>query len=330
MNDFIAIGDIVIDAFIKLKDVRIDTDHDTGDQGMKEICFRFGDKVEYEDLLVVPAVGNSSNAAVAARRLGLKSALVTNIGDDEHGREDLRVLENEGVKTDFVKVHEGMQSNYHYVLRYGAERTILVKHYEYPYKLEDIGNPKWIYLSSLAKNSISYHHEIASYLKTHPSTKLAFQPGTFQIELGFEALKDVYEETEVFFCNVEEGEKILGMNTLGIEELLKRMRALGPQIVVITDGPKGAYAYDGQNIWSAPMYPDLTPPVDRTGAGDSFSATFISALALGYDIPTALLWGPINSMSVVREIGAQKGLLNQEQIKKYLQEAPIDFKIRKL
>lgn len=330
MHDFVAIGDVVIDAFIQLKDVRIDTDPDKGDQGMKELCFRFGDKVEYADLLVVPAVGNSPNAAVSASRLGLKSALVTNIGDDDHGKEDLKVLKDEGVDTSFVVTHEGMQSNYHFVLRFEAERTILVKHQEYPYKLGDIGDPKWMYLSSLARNSIDYHHEIASYLKSHDSIKLAFQPGTFQIELGYKALKDIYENTEVFFCNVEEAEKILDLNTLGVEELLKRMRELGPKIVVITDGPKGAHAYDGESIWSVPMYPDPEPPVDRTGAGDSFSSTFISALALGQDIPTALSWAPINSMSVVGQIGAQKGLLTQEELKDFLKKAPKDFVVKKL
>ena len=61
--DFWAVGDIVIDAFIKLKDAhvhcRIDTD-------ACELCVRFGDKVPYESVTVVPAVGNSPNAAVAA------------------------------------------------------------------------------------------------------------------------------------------------------------------------------------------------------------------------------------------------------------------------
>jgi hypothetical protein len=41
-------------------------------------------------------------------------------------------------------------------------------------------------------------------------------------------------------------------------------------------------------------------------------------------------WGAINSMSVVQEIGAQKGLLSREQIEAWLQKAPPEFKATKL
>ena len=44
----------------------------------------FGDKVPYESVNVIPAVGNSPNAAVASTaRLGLSTALMTNMGDDQ-------------------------------------------------------------------------------------------------------------------------------------------------------------------------------------------------------------------------------------------------------
>jgi sugar/nucleoside kinase (ribokinase family) len=82
--------------------------------------------------------------------------------------------------------------------------------------------------------------------------------------------------------------------------------------------------------WFIPMYPDPKAPVDRTGAGDAFSSTFTSALALGKDISEALTWGPINSMSVVQYIGAQKGLLTLEGIQKYLASAPENYKPQKI
>ena len=46
------------------------------------------------------------------------------------------------------------------------------------------------------------------------------------------------------------------------------------------------------------------------------------ALASGKSIPEALSWGPINSMSVVQYIGAQKGLLSREKLEKHLTQAP--------
>lgn len=328
--DFVAVGDITTDAFIQLKDVKIE-EPDEHNQGNKMICMRFGDKIEYEDVVVVPAVGNSPNAAVGAHRLGLNSALVTNLGDDKFGKEDIDTLKKEGVNTDYITVHEGKKSNYHYVLRFGPERTILVKHWEYDYALPKFDTlPKWMYLSSLGGNSVPFHHEIAEYLKNNPDTKLAFQPGTFQIKLGYETLKDLYAQTEIFFCNKEESQRILKTQDKDIKKLLSCMRELGPNIAVITDGPEGAYVFDGVDTWHMPMYPDPAPPVDRTGAGDSFSSTFVAALALGHDITTALSWGPINSMNVVQHIGAQAGLLGIDDLKKFLDEKPDDYVVKEI
>ncbi len=323
--DFIAIGDITVDAFIKLseKDAKITTEERTG---RKVLSMYFGGKLPYEEVAVVNAVGNSPNASVAAHRLGLRSALVANLGHDRNGKDCLDQLRKEGVDTDFVKVHEGKKTNYHYVLRYGAERTILIKHEEYPYVLPDFRiPPKFFYFSSIGENGVAHHHEIARYLKEHPETKLAFQPGTFQIRLGIKELTDLYAVTEIFFCNKEEAQEILGTEEQSIPALLKGIKTLGPKIPVITDGPNGAFALDGDTTWFMPMYPDPKEPVSRTGAGDAFSSTFTSAIILGLDVKTALSWGPINSMSVVQHIGAQTGLLTRSQIEEYLKNAPADY-----
>ena len=323
---FVGLGDIVTDAFIKLKEgVHVENEPEG-----KELCIRFGDKLEYEDVTVVPAVGNAGNAAVSAHRLGLSTALVTDIGDDDFGKEKLRALEAEGIDTSYVEVHEGMQSNYHYVLRFGPERTILIKHHEYPYEIPAFDEPpEWIYFSSVGEHGLEYHHQLAAYCKEN-GVKLAFQPGSFQISLGAEKIKDIYEASELFFCNKEEAQRILNTDTDDMKELLDAVRALGPTIAVITDGPKGAYASNGEGYWRMPMYPDPAPPVDRTGAGDSFSSTVTSMLAQGLSLPEALQRGPINSMSVVQYIGAQKGLLSREQIEEYLAQAPADYKLDEL
>ncbi len=323
--DFVAIGDIAVDAFIELSkdDARVTTDEKTG---RKKLEMEFGGKLPYQDVTVVVAVGNSPNAAVSAHRLGLRSSLVANLGHDRNGTDCLEALRTEGIDTDFIKIHEDKKTNYHYVLRYGAERTILIKHEEYPYRLPNFEiPPKFLYFSSVGENSLPFHHEIAEYVKAHPETKLSFQPGTFQIRLGSEELKDLYAVTEIFFCNKEEAQEILATDEQNIPLLLRGIKKLGPKIPVITDGPNGAFALDGDTAWYLPMYPDPKEPISRTGAGDAFSSTFTSAIILGYDVKTALAWGPINSMSVVQQIGAQKGLLTRERIEEYLKTAPADY-----
>lgn len=326
--DFISIGDIVTDCFIRLKDAKVVRDAD----GKKnDLVLRFGDKVAYEFMEEVRAVGNSANAAVCARRLGLKSGMVTNVGDDHNGHECVATLHRNGVATDFVSVQKDKETNYHYVLWFEDDRTILIKHHEYDYKLPDIGNPKWIYLSSIGENSLDYHNQIAEYLRKNQEVKLAFQPGTFQMKMGVENLKDLYARSDIFFCNVEEAKNILNKpDETDVKNLLKEMHDIGPNVVVITDGPKGAYAYDGYEGFFMPPFPDPKPPYDRTGAGDAFSATFASAIALGKSLFDAFLWAPINSMSVVQYVGAQKGLLTQEEILKFLSQAPQDYRPSKI
>src|SRR3989338_2945449 len=141
--DFVAIGDITTDAFIKLKDADELMNH-----GTRELCVRFADKVPYE----------------------------------------------------YVETQPGLPTNYHYVLWFGAERTILVKQTKFTYSMPAFEKPpKYIYLTSLGESAKEFHHEVARYIREHPETKLAFQPGTFQIKLGAEELKDVYAVTELFF-----------------------------------------------------------------------------------------------------------------------------------
>jgi sugar/nucleoside kinase (ribokinase family) len=328
MFDFISIGDIVTDAFIRLKDAKVASSPD----GRKsELILRFGDKVPYEFVEEVKAVGNSANAAVCAARLGLRSAFVTDLGDDHQGHECKATLQKNNVATNFVTTHKDKITNYHYVLWFEDDRTILIKHEEYDYKLPDIGSPRWIYFSSIGENSADYHRQIAEYLRAHQNVKLAFQPGTFQIKMGIENLKDLYARCDIFFCNVEEAKRILNKPDEGdVKNLLKAMHDAGPNVVVITDGSKGAYAYDGFEGFFMKPYPDPKPPYDRTGAGDAFSATFTSAIALGKSLFDAFLWAPVNSMSVVQYVGAQKGLLSQQDMLKYLASAPADYRPEKI
>lgn len=320
--DFLAIGDIVTEPFIRIKDAAV---HCKLDEEACELCVRFGDKVPYESADEIRAVGNSANAAVCAARLGVSSHLMSYMGDDRIAKGNLEELEANKVGTSFIEMVPNMKSNYHYVLWYDVERTILVNHIFYPYKFpENLQAPKWMYLSSLASNSEAYHHEISAYLNAHPEVKLAFQPGTFQMKLGTEVLKDIYKNTEIFFCNKEEAQRILNTNADDFKILIDKMKGLGPKKVVITDGIKGAYAYDGENYWFMPVYPH--EPYERTGAGDAFCSTVTACMIMGMPMEEALLWAPINAMSVTQHVGAQKGLLTQSEIKAFLEKAPVDYK----
>ncbi len=324
--DFLAIGDIVTEPFIRLKDASV---HCTINNESCEICMRWGDKIPYESATMCAAVGNASNAAVAAARLGLSSALRAYVGKDAYGAECLEVLRKEGVDTEYMVTQDGKKTNYHYVLWYESQRTILVKHEDFDYAAPTLATtPRWVYLSSLAANSLPYHIALVEWLKKYPEAKLAFQPGTFQMKLSLESLQGLYQRTDIFFCNKEEAERILNLPAgQEIKSLLAAIQALGPKTVVITDDNRGAYAMGAEGAWHIPRYPDPKPPYEITGAGDAFASSTVSALILGKPLREALMWGAANSSAVLQEIGAQKGLLTREELEKRLANPPAPFEV---
>jgi len=328
--DFLAVGDIVTEPFIRLKDARVHCNMKDEDC---EICMRWGDKIPYESATPVVAVGNAPNAAVSAARLGLISSLQAYVGEDEQGKECIEVLKKEGVDTSLMVIEKGKQTNHHFVLWYEDERTILVKHEEFNYQLPRlVEEPQWMYLSSLSDNSLPYQEAWAAQLELWKGTKLAFQPGTFQIKLGTQSLKKIYKRTDVFFCNKQEAEHITG-NPSGseVKTLLEALQKLGPKTVVMTDDTRGAYARaESGEMYHCPRYPDPRPPFEITGAGDAFASTTTAALALGKELPEALRWGATNASAVLQEIGAQKGLLTREELEQHLTNPPQKFEVEKI
>ena len=326
--DFLAIGDITTDVFIRLSDAEVNCDENNENC---KLSLRFGDKIPYESAEEIRAVGNSANASVCAARLSLSSALLSAVGGDDNGLACIAELRRNNVSTEYVSVEPGKRTNYHYVLWYDVDRTILVKQEAFTYSLQNVAKPKWIYLSSVGEKVSSFYTEIAEYLKENPEVKLAFQPSTFQIKLGIQNLSEIYKHTEVFICNVEEARIILNnKETHNLAELLHGIAKLGPKLVVITNGYAGAYAYEPkpQVAWFMPIYPHT--PIERTGAGDAYASTLVSSLAMGKSLKESLQWAGINAMSVTQYVGAQKGLLSQDKIEEYLEKAPVDYEPRRL
>lgn len=326
--DVLSVGDIVSDSFIRLLPAEAEIDKDAKDKHPL-LCMTYGSKIPFEYAVTVHGVGNSPNAAVSFARLGLKSSLYSNMGQDDIGQKMLESLKSNRVQTQYIDVHKGKASNFHFVLWYDADRTILIKHETYSYAWPHIpveDTPKWIYLSSLGEAGWGVHAKIVEYLKKHPDVKLAFQPGTFQMRKGFAELRDLMRHTELFVVNKEEAQMMTSKNTDDIAELAHAIHKEGARIVAITDGPKGSYASDGTTVWQMRNYPDPKPPFERTGAGDAYTSTFVAGLIYSDgDVKTAMQWGPINSMSVVQDVGAQAGLLSKAKLEAFLKDAPKDY-----
>jgi ribokinase len=320
--DVLCVGDAASDIFIRLSDAHIRT---WKDQDGQWLDLPYGGKVPFDFAHTVEAGGNAANAAVGLARLGVPTALASHVGNDDIGHAMQAALHREGVDTHLVRFDPAHPSNRNFVLWYHQDRTILVHHEAYDYHWPHLSPrevPRWVYLSSVGSEGADYYDQIVEWLEEQPTVRLLFQPGTVQIAQGVESLTSVYRRTQILICNREEAVAIGGADYGDLAAILESLFVLGPRAVVVTDGPDGAYAYDGHERLRVPSYPDPSPPRERTGAGDAFSSTLLAALANGHTLAEALAWGPVNAMRVVQEVGAQGGLLGKEDLQLLLKAAP--------
>jgi ribokinase len=324
--DVLSVGDVVTDAFVKLFDDKAWTYVD--EYGKKVIAMEYGTKIPFDKAIVVEGVGNAANAAVSLTRLGLNCGFVTNVGEDKYGRGIIAALHQKNIDTRWIRVNPGKKTNYHYVLWYKEERTILINHEDYEYTWPNLRGrevPRWIYFSSIAESALEYHDEMADWLDENPGVKLAFQPGTFQMKAGTERLSRIYKHSNILVLNKEEAAMVSGNQDVNnVHSSFDLLHGLGPadMVICITDGPNGAFASSSEGRFFMPIYPDPAPPYERTGAGDAFASTFTAAIMRGKSVKEALAWGPINSMNVVQHPGAQEGLLSEGDLLKHLEQAP--------
>lgn len=315
--DVFSIGDTVLDTFIDIQD---DAVHCNLDRSGCQICFSLGEKVPVNGLTKIAGAGNASNAAVASRRLGLSSAIYATIGRDEAGRSIMKRWIEEGVQTTYVAQSREFETNYHTVLNYKGERTILIYHHPYRYSLpKRLPAIKRMYYTSLGKNHEGFERELLAHLSAHPEIRVTFQPGTHQLQRLARGLTNVLVRTDIIAMNREEAELFLEQpKSAAIAEQLQRLLDLGPRIAIITDGEHGSYASDGQQAWFCNSFP--VPCLERTGAGDAYTATFTWAVDKGFSIPEAMRHATANSASVIQFVGPQAGLLTREGVERMMRK----------
>ena len=163
MYDLISVGDATIDVFIKINDAHVQC---TINKESCELCLKYGDKIAVEEMQNLVA-GNAANNAVGSSRLGLKTALYMNVGADESGFKIKKKLVEEKVDPIYIKVNEGMDSNYSVVLRFQGERSIFVYHQQWRYELPIMEGTKWVYYTSASASFANgtFSHDLAEYVQ---------------------------------------------------------------------------------------------------------------------------------------------------------------------
>ncbi|MEI7741618.1 MAG: sugar kinase [bacterium] len=314
MYDIVTIGDIKLDTFIVLPEASLSCT--LKDQDCL-LCLAYGKKITV-DAFAPQIAGSAANVAVGASRLGSRTAIYSVMGDDETTDLAFKKLGREGVDTRYVSIKKDANSSFSIVLTYKGNRTILAKHEPNVYTLPKIDETKWLYLSELGTHYHKLFDKLPEYIKAK-GIKLAFNPGTIQLQAGAKALSPILKATEVLFVNLEEAEMLLGIKDHNeIEKIIKLVWKLGPNIVVISDGARGAYAFDGGKIYFHPSLP--VKVVEATGAGDSLGCGFVAAFIEGKKIQESLAWGIANASSVITQVGPQAGLLTRAGIDKVLKK----------
>lgn len=315
MYDIISIGDTTLDVFLQVHDATVNCTLDTK---FCQLCVNYSEKIPVQKITEVAGVGSAANTAVGSARLGLKTALYTIIGDDYAGKDSLKVFKQESVATKYIKIDKKNRTDYSTVVSFKGERTILTYHSHKKYSLPVMDKTKWLYLSSLSEGHKLLYSQIVKKVKKE-KLKLGFNPGTYELKQGIELLKPMLALTTVFMVNKEEAWKLVG-KIEDTKKLLTTFKEFGPEIVIITDGPRGAHAFDGKDFYFQDIF-DL-PAVERTGAGDAFATAVIAGIINGLDLREALRWGAANAAAVIQKIGAREGLLSKKGMSKFLKEHP--------
>ena len=154
--------------------------------------------------------------------------------------------------------------------------------------------------------------------------------------MGFEYMKTILENANVVVMNKEEAKMCTKIEIRpdtseykfseekihpDLVSILKKLKVKDYQLIVVTDGSKGAYAYNGKNIYYCPVYPGKV--VSTLGAGDAFASTLCASLhKTNVDIGKSLVYVSINSGSVVSKFSATEGLLTFDEIEERLRELP--------
>jgi len=314
----LAIGAAVQDVFLSHSDEFTPVVENPHESFMK---LELGAKADVNNITFSTG-GGATNAAVTFARQGLHSQFMGTIGHDPAGLAVLNDLDQEGVDTTHISYSNKYNTGYSVLLLApSGERTILTyrgasTHYDAAnFDLTDC-RADWLYVSSMA-GSMDALDKIFTQAR-HLGIKIMFNPGKGELNQP-KKLKALLEDVDVLSLNKEEMQTIVEGEDL--EELARHAMHYVP-VAIVSDGPNGVVATDGNVVVRAGMYEDV-PVIDRTGAGDAFGSGFLSQWAQGKSLKHSILFASANSTSVVTKIGAKVGILTSEA---KLHEMPISEK----
>ncbi|MET9561645.1 MULTISPECIES: ribokinase [Streptomyces] len=272
-----------------------------------------GETVLGSDLALHPG-GKGANQAVAAARLGARTALLARVGDDAHGRLLLDSQRAAGVDTSGVLVGGAPTGVALITVDPSGDNSIVVS----PgangrLTPDDIREPSAVALLTSSR-AVSTQLEIP--LETVEEVVRGLRPGT-RFVLNPSPPQplpaDVLAACDPLIVNEHEARVVLGTDAgTTPEEWARALLALGPHSVVITLGEEGALVADASGATRVPAV--KVTAVDTTGAGDSFTAALAWRLGAGESLADSAAYAArVGAVAVTRQ-GAQASFPTAEEV----------------
>ena len=321
MFDVICVGSSTVDVFAKTKYSELITIMDNrGEEDF--LAYPVGGKILIEQLDFTTG-GGGTNVAVSLKKLGLNVAYLGCMGQERNSEIVLDALSKYGVDTSLVVRKKG-DTGYSIILdSIEHDRTILAfkgLNNELQYKDINLSKLKtrWFYYSAMLGKAFDTQVKLAKFAEKN-KIKIIFNASSYLAEKGSHFLEPILSRSEILVLNREEACLLAGKDN--IEYLAKKLHALGPNYIVITDGRKGAYAYHDGTLYFAQT--SNIKVIETTGAGDAFASSFLAGILLKDDIPFAMQVATTNAESVISFHGAKNKLLSLSEVKKTLKKRPI-------
>jgi sugar/nucleoside kinase (ribokinase family) len=320
MSQIICVGSCSKDIFFPTKEgVIINTPEDVKSQ--KKIAFELGAKYQIDDRH--EAVGGvAANVAQGLARLGIETSIFSYVGDDLIGQWILGELKKAKVGTERIKIVPNCKSDLSAIIvdENSGDRTIFFNrdaNERMDVADSDIDGNSWILLSAL---NGKWEENLDNILKFAEVNKIsiALNPGQRNIKDNVQKVIEAVKKTKVLILNKDEAIEIISAaetdeNINDEINLIKKLKALGPDIVALTDGKNGSWIFDGRELLRADA--PVVKPLETTGAGDAFTSASLAAIIQGLSLKEVMQWGAANSGNVVLYFGASRGLLTEMEIK---------------
>lgn len=274
----------------------------------------------YVPELTIGSGGSAANFAVACSRLGLKTGFIGKIGDDFLGDQLIRDFEREGVDIQGVvrtsKIHTGMvyipvdPDGNRRMFAFSGAANILT-----PEDLEDsyINSTRLLYVASLKNIPVL---ESAAELAKRKGILVSLNPGALIAEQGFENTRKLLSTTDIYISSMNEVDRLLDVREP--KEAIEKLLQSGITKVAITLGSEGCIVGDNQEVHSVPNF--KVEAVDTTGAGDAFTAGFISGLLRNHNLEQCGKMGNASAALCITKVGARNGLPTLDQLISFLKE----------